>query len=287
MTDDKNRRSNQVTLSDLIDALEGVIGYKYPAKRFKGRTQARDLNLGETYWSSQKNGSAVVQNSTLSKLVDYFELGSFGLDYRLFQVETVEKFLSILRENGVGTYGANTSRRFRQNLMNIAHQSSGLRITIIAKPGSVKRSGVSFGMSNEDPVQIFRIGSSVRILCEGFRDCDLIVLNERLDGDISILRPSILSPKTFCTGDSIVIPDADPFSQENFVVQGPPGQHRLFAIKTGDKMVKILGTNPEFKFEAPAVLTNEVFTELVRMMDKDASSLNAAMCEYETRDAWI
>lgn len=266
---------------DILASLEGVIGHEMPTSSFQTKKQAEWIGMTETEWSKKKNSTASIKTSALAKLVVLYKLDEFGLDYRVFEKNSVDEFLQALKGANVGTYGASIDKKFRQLLLKSSRKREAQKITIIGEGKPTRRGGVSFGNSMTQCDNRYQIGTDVRLLCEGPLRKNLIVLNERLGNEIHILRPSLLSPVTKVTERSVVIPDADQHLTEYFKILGPEGVYRLFAVWTTSEIAACFAGQVDLYSESPAVLSPQKIMDIYKLMDAHCSDYVVASNEFE------
>lgn len=282
LMEERNIKNNEAApLKDLLEALEGVIGYKTPSIHFQSKFQAERMNVETTLWSKQKNGNGVVKNSTLSKLIELYKLGIYGLDYRVFNAASVDSFLYELQKHGVGTYGPHVDERFRQLILEASKQCPNYNLSIIGETRPNRRGGITFGPLKNGSVKNYPIGTNIHIRCNGEANSHLLVFNERLGHEIHILKPSILSPSTFCPEESYVIPDAHKHQCETFDIRGPVGIYRLYAIWTTADVASIVSNRVDLGLERPTLLEEETITRLYRLLEPQNETLKVALLEFE------
>lgn len=277
-------QNNPAPLRKLLEALEGVIGYKTPSIHFQSKYQAERMNIDQPTWSRQKNGNGIVKNATLSKLVEIYKLGGYGLDYRVFQAVCVDQFLADLKNHGVGTYGPHVEERFRQLILESSKQNPEYSLSIVGENRPQRRGGISFGPASSGGIKTYPIGTKICIRCTGEPEQHLLIFNERLGNEMHILKPSILSPDTYCSDDITTIPDADLLSRETFDIRGPIDIYRLFAIWTTADVANIVTNRVDIVSERATLLDDETIKRLYHLLEPQRKLLKVASLEYEVSD---
>lgn len=270
------------TFGDALDALRGVIGYKTPNTHFKGTFISEKLNIDPTLFATKRNGRSPVNESELSRIIDLYALGEHGLDFRIFRAETEDAFLKLLKDAGVGTYGQHVGKKFRQLLYNEGRENSQFKIRIFDVNEPTRRGGVGFGQNGKPSNFDLKIGSSVRVICEGRANSHVIILNERINHEITILSPSLYAPQTFTGEKAIIFPKDSEF--EKFKVKGPSGDFRMYAIWTTADVVAVVKNKIDITTDYPALLLDDVLTPLHRIFESEESVFDAAFCEYTVYD---
>jgi len=274
----KAGKNKPIKLGSALDALEGIIGYSMPRSNFQGTIVAEKLNIDATVWSAKRNGRAVVGEGELSKIIDIYRLGSYGLDFRIFRAESENQFLEILKEAGVGTYGPHASGKFKQLLYTAGKNTKACRIGLIGINEPYRRGGIGFGPGVEEKEPTIRIGGTVRILCEGPAKNHLLVFNERLGHEVTVLAPSQRAPHTFQEEGTVVLPTS--LDWERFDIQGPSGRYRLYGLWTTGDVAEIVNKKLNPDHPRPEELSDETMAQLYNLLHRPGNNLVAAFQDY-------
>lgn len=273
---------NKFTFGDALDALRGVIGYKTPNTYFKGTFIAEKLNIDPPLFANKRNGKAPVNESELSRIIDLYALGEYGLDFRIFRAETEDVFLQILKDAGVGTYGQHVGKKFRQLLYNEGRHNTPYKVRIFDVTEPSRRGGVSFGCDEKPSDYELKAGSTVRVICEGRANAHILILNERIDHEITILCPSSHAPLTLASEKTTIFPKDSEF--EKFKVRGPSGDYRMYAIWTTEDIASVVKNKIDITTEHPALMLDDVLTPLHRIFENQENVFDTAFCEYTVYD---
>lgn len=215
-----------------LDAIEGLIGFRYEASKFERTALARVLKVHESQIKRKRDGKEPISYHHLSKLIAHFELEA-QLDYQAFFL-SLPDFKAALKAARVGTHGGSLASLARQELYMMARPgekktSERCSLEIVETHKSRRGGGLGFSPIDDYPVPEFRFGDCARLRVKAPSGAGhLVILNDRLDVSISCLMPSCLAPTTAVAGGAIEIPDAEEYEPFNFA--GPAGLYRLFAI---------------------------------------------------------
>lgn len=266
-------------LNAALAALEGVVGFMTPQSYFMGTDLAEKLNMDPSLWSKKVNGHAPVREAELSKLVDLYRLGEYGLDYRIFRAKTEPEFLDMLRDAGVGTYGAHATRKFRHLLYQNGSRSAKYRISLIEVNVPRRRGGIGFGTDEGHHVPSIMPGSTVRVLCEGSPPgSHLLLFNERIELEITVLSPSLRVPETICSESAVILPSSPDW--ETFDVLGPHGHYRLFALWTTKDIADLVRNEVDIHQPSPSELSDDLMAKLYKILRTQEGRLATTFQDY-------
>lgn len=208
-----------------IAALEGVIGYQFPASFFRNNQIAHWFGISSPELSRKFSGKRPVQNRELSILIKQYQLSN-AFDYSLF-MKPLEEFKEALKAARLGTYGAHASADARHVLYSRG-KTNRSRIRIRAFEDERRSGGIGPIDGSPDDLAMFKIGQQVFIEVEVPGAGQLIVLNEKVGEEIFCLKPSSYSAHLEAREGVVRLPDAD--VSPYFRINAPAGPYRVTAI---------------------------------------------------------
>lgn len=214
------------TLGEFIDALSGVIGHQVKPSMFLGTVLADALGKDPAQFSRMRN-SRSASPLELLKLLKVFRLER-AVDYRIFDSPDIDGFLAELRRAGVGIYGGSSRAQLLGLLSKAAKTGkASLTLQVVSRPVTRAR-GLGPPEAEDPEIPVLVQGTSVRLVCTGPANRHLVVLQHVGEGEIEILMPSRVAPKTRVTQAVTVIPTPDS-DLDVLTVRTEAGYCRLFA----------------------------------------------------------
>lgn len=220
-----------------LDAIEGLIGFRYEANKFERTTLSRIMQINESQVKRKRDGKEPISYHHLSKLIAHFELES-QLDYQAFFLP-LPAFKEALKLARVGTHAGDLANLARQQLYMMARPgqpktADRCSIEIIETQQSRRGGGLGYSQDVESKVSEFSYGDQARLRIKTPRSPGhLVVFNDSMDLVITCLMPSCLAPNTAAKGGTIEVPDREEYPP--FKITSPSGFYRLLAVWTSEK----------------------------------------------------
>ena len=218
----------RLTFGDQLDILAAVLGAQFNGTHFSGAKIADILSVDAAGLSRRRRGLTRLKPEERARLINHFELAQFGLDYRLFDLETEETFSGALREARVGTYGGTAILRLLAELASL-QQDPRARLRVITVEGQPRTRGLTMRAAMESGLDTHKIDSAARIEISGYPSMPRAVLQHQIGGSavLELIAPSL----AWCDADA-AMPDGTiriP-KTESFTVSPPSGVFRLTAL---------------------------------------------------------
>lgn len=235
---DKHRLAD---LGQKLAHLEGVLGAYLPQQTFSSELQKQALDVDKFQFSRLRSGVQKVANWQLGVFVEMFDLNCYGLDYRLF-LEDFNGFDRLLKEQGVGCYGASVAGRLRERL----RAKADMRVPIQIRRDRLLNVG---GIGGETPAPgLVQLTSRDRV--------SLIVTPQRPVKDaghflllhdfpraraMSCLMPSLYAPDPLSGDGPFRLPQPTGYGDLTFPVAGDPGYRCLYGVQTATNLAAYIG----------------------------------------------
>lgn len=221
-----NAADGKPTLGEFIDALSGVIGHQVPANLFLGTVLADALGKDPAQFSRMRN-SRTASPLELLKLLRVFRLER-AVDYRIFDNPDIDSFLADLRSAGVGIYGGSSRAQLLGLLSKAAKAGkASIALEVVSRP-VMRARGLGPPEEDDPSIPVLVQGTRVRLVCTGPANRHLIILQHVGEGEVEILMPSRVAPRTQVSQAVTMIPTPES-DLDVLTVRTEPGFCRLFA----------------------------------------------------------
>ena len=263
-----------------LQTLMGVVGHEFGPNELRKVDIANCLGVDATGLSQRLSGRTKVTPQEYAKLIDKFGLNAKGIDFSIFEIETRDAFLDVLRRHEVGTFDGTGASLLRRHLDDLTKRSTGLSVSF----NRIALRGLTHPERVESNQRVVRRGEQVQIRIKSKTDTGRIGVFEtplcnRLR--FTILAPSIVASDTSVSGGQLNIPNTE--VTDNWLTVGNiPGPHRLFVIQAPGQVI-------DFLFETKSKPSNEKDYDFASLSDErqrdlrrlialeDANVLAAAM----------
>ena len=103
----RNREKTDPEFGAKLDHLAGILGHRYPSRKFVKTHLAAELEVDNTQFRRMCNGQRAVPKDFLARVVAAFGLQRHGITYEDFEL-ALEAFKVRMRDQRVGLFGEMT-----------------------------------------------------------------------------------------------------------------------------------------------------------------------------------
>lgn len=229
-----------------LSHLEGLLGAYLPQRLFDSNVQQKTIDCNKFSFSRLRTGARKAANWELARFIDLFDLAKYGFDYRLF-FESFTQFDAVLKQAGVGSYGASAQQQLREALRKACEPGANIKVTRdrrlnIGGIGGAEERGGILCLNSWDKVTL-RLPLKPS---SGEQDY-MLLLHDYPDGRAtSCLMPSVFAPEHEVTGTNLRLPLSSS-GYLSFPVGGKSGYRCLYGIQSPTDLAACIGLKtPEF-----------------------------------------
>lgn len=264
------------TFGEKINAMLGVIVNEPTKDAFLGKSIAHAMNYTDENYSRLRKKKTLPDPYRLGLLLQHLGIGDL-VDYSVFEAPTCAELRTRLQAAGVGSAACLTFQKISQLLRQLQTRTAPSKLRLIQLPPaqrSISPVVQPTGDITLHPGQLVSIQVSFRTGRE------LVVLNERVNRKMALLKPSVFSPGVSTNSTVVDIPD--PLNEpplNAFPVSAERGQFRIYALwfdGSSDLVPALPNPDTERSWLSPFELNG-----LLGILEtKSASLLSIATLEY-------
>lgn len=260
---------SEATFGEKVDVFLGLIGkIDHQGEPITGMKMAEAMKCAPETFARFRKKTKLPSHDKLTSLISYWGLSDL-VDFSIFQETDIDIFREKLKAAGVGgtSCGSLGMLSMRLHALHDAKAKSTINFSIVMR----QTRGLS-PLPDHNNIFVLQPGQYVRLQLKFRANHHVIILSEKINRYMAMLRPSELSENTLAYSSTAQVPDADAdLEYQAFPVAADSGHFRLYAIWCDDDFIKMMKFD-SFDKERARLNTGQIKT-LIQALENGANNV--------------